>query len=365
MDQHANLFRSTFSDPEQAKGLLRNFLPAGLVAAIDWDSLALRDTEFLDQELRRSTVDLLFSVNIGGRPALIYLMLEHKSHQDPLTAWQMLRYFVRIQEHWLREHPGATQLIPILPLVVHHGPQRWSCAQDVVELVDLDGLDPQVKAALQPFQPRFRFLLADLPEVAADELRRLAMAPLARLVLLSMQFMRGQEAEPALAIMRGALELVRQVRAAPGGRDRLVRVWFYLFRVSDLDLQAVHDLLDADEDHDIRDDMKTTADRIREEELVKFMATTAPRIREEERVKFMTTTAERIREEEREKLLAITAPRIREEERAATLLRLIERRFGAPGEATRTRIRQAVHAELDRWLDAILDAPTLADLLAS
>ena len=321
MDQHANLFRSTFSDPEQAKGLLRNFLPAALVAAIDWDSLELHDTEFLDQELRRSTVDLLFSVNLAGRPALIYLLLEHKSHQDPLTAWQMLRYFVRIQEHRLRQQPDATQLLPILPLVVHHGTQGWSCAEDVFELIDLAGLDPQVRAALQPFQPRFRFLLADLPEVTIDRLRQLAMAPLAKLVLLAMQFLRGQEAEPALAIMRGALDYLRQVLAVPGGRERLIPVWYYLFRVSDLDLQAVHDLVAIELDEQAGADMKTTAERLEEKGYRASMI--------------------------------------------ATLLRLIERRFGAPDDATRNRVQQATAADLARWLDAILDAVTLDALLAS
>ena len=364
MDQHANLFRSTFSDPLQAKGLLRNFLPAVLVAAIDWDSLELHDTEFLDQELRRSTVDLLFSVNIAGKPALIYLLLEHKSHQDPLTAWQMLRYFVRIQEHRLRQQPDATQLIPILPLVVHHGPQGWSCAQDVFELIDLGGLDPQVTAALQPFQPRFRFLLADLPEVTIDQLQQLAMAPLARLVLLSMQFLRGQDAESALGIMQGAIETVRQVRAAPGGRERLIPVWYYLFSVSDLDLQAVHDLVATELDDEIGDDMKTTADRIEEKAFEKFMATTAQKLEQRAYERFLATAVPQLEQRAYERFLATAAEQVRQD-RAARLLRQIERRFGFLADSTRDRVQSASAEQLDRWLDAILDAPSLDALLSA
>jgi len=48
-----------------------------------------------------------------------------------------------------------------------------------------------------------------------------------------------------------------------------------------------------------------------------------------------------------------------------TLLRQIERRFGAPTDATRTRVQEATSADLARWLDAILDAATLDVLLAS
>jgi hypothetical protein len=109
--------------------------------------------------------------------------------------------------------------------------------------------------------------------------------------------------------------------AVPGGREQLVPVWFYLFRVSDLDLQAVHDMVATELDEQAGADMKTTADRLEEKGYRASMI--------------------------------------------ATLLRLIERRFGAPDDATRTRVQQATPAELDRWLDAILDAVTLDALLAS
>ena len=45
--------------------------------------------------------------------------------------------------------------------------------------------------------------------------------------------------------------------------------------------------------------------------------------------------------------------------RASILNRLLERKFGPVPSAVRARIRCAPVHELDAWLDAVLDAPTL------
>lgn len=332
MDLHANLFRTTFGDPEHAEGLLRSFLPQEITAAIDWRTLSFCDPGFIDQDVRHSDADLLFSVVLGGHPAFVYLLVEHKSTDEPLTAFQMLRYVVRIQEQWLRDHRGTNRLPPVVPLVVHHGPHGWRSATDVVDLIDLDGLDAAVSAQLQPLLPHLGFLIADLPDVTLDRLRQLTMAPLARLVLVCLQYLRGRDAAAALVVVRSAIDLVREVHAMHGGSERLDQVWYYSFRASDLGPDQVRDLLNTLVDPHAGGMVMTTADRIREEE----------------RIKFMTTTAERIRKEER----------------ATTLLRLVEKRFGTIPETLRERVQSGPKAELDRWLDRILDAPTLEALFA-
>ena len=52
------------------------------------------------------------------------------------------------------------------------------------------------------------------------------------------------------------------------------------------------------------------------------------------------------------------------ESQVSTLLRLVTKRFGAPSADVAERIRNGKAAELDRWLDRILDATSLTDLLA-
>jgi len=122
----------------------------------------------------------------------------------------------------------------------------------------------------------------------------------------------------------------------------------YLFSVSDLDLQAVHDLVAAELDDEIGDDMKTTADRIEEKAFEKFMATTAQKLEQRAYERFMATAAEQVRQD-----------------RAATLRRQFERRFGQQDDSTHDRVKNASAEQLDRWLDAILDAPCVAVLLCA
>ena len=51
------------------------------------------------------------------------------------------------------------------------------------------------------------------------------------------------------------------------------------------------------------------------------------------------------------------------EGKAETLLRLLERRFGAVPEEARARILAAPVADLDAWLDAFVSASSLDDVL--
>jgi predicted transposase YdaD len=53
----------------------------------------------------------------------------------------------------------------------------------------------------------------------------------------------------------------------------------------------------------------------------------------------------------------------KEGERAA-LLRLLERRFGALPEAVTARVADASTNEIESWLDRVLDASSLDDVLA-
>ena len=52
----------------------------------------------------------------------------------------------------------------------------------------------------------------------------------------------------------------------------------------------------------------------------------------------------------------------RAEGKAETLLRLLQRRFGPVPESARSRVAVGSAAEIDAWLDALLDAQSLTDV---
>ena len=134
---HNNLFHYALSHAQAARDLMQTHLPVDLVAALDLDSLELQKDTFVDEELRESYSDLLYSVQFvdqdGQRgQGQVYLLLEHKSQSDPMTCFQLLRYIVRIWEQ--RQRSGQT-LCPVFPLVIYHGQEAWSAPVSLEELI--------------------------------------------------------------------------------------------------------------------------------------------------------------------------------------------------------------------------------------
>ncbi len=95
---HDAVFKAAFEHPEHAAGLFRSVLPASIVASIAWPSLAREAGSFVDVELADRHSDLLFSVDMQGGRAFLYLLLEHQSANDPDMPLRMLVYQVRIWE---------------------------------------------------------------------------------------------------------------------------------------------------------------------------------------------------------------------------------------------------------------------------
>jgi predicted transposase YdaD len=83
---HDALFKHVFSHPKRAAEELRHVLPDRVARHIDWQTLEPLPGSFVDDELRERHADLLYRVRLGGRPAFIYILLEHKSHDDPLAV---------------------------------------------------------------------------------------------------------------------------------------------------------------------------------------------------------------------------------------------------------------------------------------
>jgi hypothetical protein len=69
---HEALLRRTFSVVEHAAAEFRALLPASLVERINFSTLKLCSGSYVDEALTGSQSDLLFSVNVSGKPALLY-----------------------------------------------------------------------------------------------------------------------------------------------------------------------------------------------------------------------------------------------------------------------------------------------------
>lgn len=165
---HDAVFRRVLGEPANAASQLRAVLPAALVGRLDLDRLARVSGSFVDATLRWRHSDLLFTVPMQDRDALVYVLVEHQSSEDPLMPFRMLRYVLRIWDRYLADHPDVTRLPVVIPLVVHHNRRPWTGSTQVLDLLDLD---PALTDGLQEYLPRFRFVLDDLTAVDEQALR--------------------------------------------------------------------------------------------------------------------------------------------------------------------------------------------------
>lgn len=163
---HDGFFKAVFSQPEHATAFFKSHLPPEITGRIDWPSLALLPGSFIKSSLQQVHADLLFSVRMGERETLLYLLFEHQSTPDPAMPLRLLGYVMEIftQHHKAHGFP----LPPVLPLVLHQGPDAWHVS---TAFEDLFELPEDLAPALRPYLPQFRHALLDLTrfDPASDE----------------------------------------------------------------------------------------------------------------------------------------------------------------------------------------------------
>ncbi len=229
---HDALFRFVFGDAETLAELLRAQLSDEVAAAIDWASLRPADRDFVDEVLQERRSDLLFEVDLHGRPALLHVLCDHKSDDERFTALQLVRYTVRILDRWLLEHDGAKWLPPVLAVVVHHGDRPWASPRSLADLHDLQGRDEPARSSLrtflQPYLLRSGFLLIDLAAMDEAAIDAMRLSAVGALTLRFLQFLRRSDPAQSASLIAGWTYLVAELLEYPRGRDVITALfsWF-------------------------------------------------------------------------------------------------------------------------------------------
>jgi predicted transposase YdaD len=228
---HDALFKSAFSNPENAAALFRAILPERLLEKLDLSTLTVEPGSYVDDQLASSHSDLLFSVELDARPAFLYTLLEHQSMPHVLMPLRVLKYMLRIWDRYVDDRGGGKQALPlpfIIPIVVHHGEDGWSAAVRLEELFD-EALAEELE--LGPLVPRLEFLLDDLSGLSDAELRRRAhgLGPALSLWALRDARNSGRLESSAQRWLGALVELAR----AESGREALAVIFRYLCVVAD------------------------------------------------------------------------------------------------------------------------------------
>jgi predicted transposase/invertase (TIGR01784 family) len=319
---HDGLFRLVFGKPAHAASELRAVLPPELTARLDLNRLTPVNGSFVDSTLRWRHSDVLLSTRMDGHDALVYVIIEHQSTPDPLMPWRMLRYLTRIWDRHLEDHPKATRLPLVIPIVVHQGHRPWTAPTELSQLIDLD---PATAAAAAEYLPMFRYLLDDLARIDPAELQARPLTPAVRLTLLIMHA--APRRTDLTEDLESILDTIQEALHSPDGTEILRAVLTYIHAVTETP----------------------------EDKLQQVMAQLGP---EAEGV--YMSTADKLRAQGEAKGRAEGEAK----GRAEALAQLLTLKFGSLPDAARNKLRAASAQQLAAWTGRVLDASTVDDVFA-
>ncbi|MFY9341805.1 MAG: Rpn family recombination-promoting nuclease/putative transposase [Planctomycetota bacterium] len=310
---HDTLFHFTFHQVRHAAGWVRSVLPAALAAAIDWTSLRAAPEKVHGRALRFAVTDILLLAELAASGHTIAFVPEHKSGPAPELQAQLLGYCVHVGETM-----GPTNGPPplVIPILLSHAEEPWPGTPP--SHPHLAELDPGAAKALAAVQPRLTFFIDDLTRCTEQHLRRPGLTALAQLTLLCLRFLPDASSSEALAAFDRWQDLLRAVDAdegPPSGPAAVAAIGEYALVTTGVEPVNLH------------------------------------------------TAFQRILQRSEETIMT-TVQNLIQRSRAETLLRQMAKRFGAPSDETIRRVRAATPAELDIWLDRILDAESVAELFA-
>lgn len=161
---HDKFFKETFSRLEVAQSFMEELFPPDIKEKINLADLKRVSESFIDGELEEYFSDIIYQTNLANQETLVTLLFEHKSYIVPFIHIQLLQYVINIWKQEIKD--GKTVLSLVIPIVIHHGEQKWEYKSMKNYFVDL----PEV---LHKFIPDFDYLLFSLTDIADDRLTSL------------------------------------------------------------------------------------------------------------------------------------------------------------------------------------------------
>lgn len=254
MPRHDALFKAAFSNPAATAALVKAVLPRNVVDELDLDTLRVVSGNFVRRRLRERFADVLFSVRASGVPVLLHFLFEHKSRPDRYTVLDLLDNVAALWTTWRRTQKDLPMLPRVIPIVIHHGNERWNQPRTLSEL--LAG-DEALRKKFALLDPTFPVVFVDLSEVDDPEhaVARID-DPLARCVLFFLIVSRMRDSMHH--VKHGGFSLMKVVWTTPAGREWVETVLDYLleFLPEDTDpdefLTMVANHVDPEAEHRMR-----------------------------------------------------------------------------------------------------------------
>ena len=116
---HDAVFKRFLAHPETARDFLDIWLPESLRDLCKLDTLKLESGSFVEEDLRASYSDVLWSLQTTKGNGYIYALIEHQSSLDAHMAFRLMRYAIAAMQRHL--DAGYKTLPLVVPILFYHG----------------------------------------------------------------------------------------------------------------------------------------------------------------------------------------------------------------------------------------------------
>lgn len=131
---HDRFFSESMQKIGIAYGILNLFLDLLILQKIDLYTLEILKNDWVNEKLKKSQADIVYSANISSSKNSICFLFEHKSYLESDTYRQLFRYMNSIWEQIENEKNGikhSKKLPPIIPIIIYHGNNPWNIVNSI------------------------------------------------------------------------------------------------------------------------------------------------------------------------------------------------------------------------------------------
>lgn len=125
---HDAIFRQMLTQKEVARDFLQLYLPAPFLSICDLNTLQLASGSFIEEDLRSSDSDILYSLQTRHGAGYIYALIEHQSSPDKLMAFRLMRYMLQAGS---TEKPG-----PLIRELAKQSPKHKELMMTIAEWLE-------------------------------------------------------------------------------------------------------------------------------------------------------------------------------------------------------------------------------------
>ena len=277
---------------ENAQSFLVHYLPEEIKEFLEIEKLKIEKDSFVSAELEEYFSDMLYLVPLkDGREGHVYVLIEHKSYQEPWVALQILEYMVQCwrqvrmlhvqekrdahkklkkikklqkknnfcPEEWEKMQASIAKLeatsqkhfaLPVvIPIVLYHGKYSWPYGKTSAKMFDCH-------EKFMQFIPHFSYILCDLVEKPEKDIK--GIAPL-QIMLRIFKFARTPGFEKNLEVIFS--ELGKDILD-----DNLVDIiqiiTRYILSISQIETESLSQIMEKNLSHKGGQAMLTTAKKL-------------------------------------------------------------------------------------------------------